>query len=247
MTASERRSQPGGRERSSPVFDGAIIGLGVAIGWIVLEVVFRWGLVSRLGAVLGDPLIADWTMLVLGFPVMAGVFGWSAARLGHPPAEWGYDWSLRPLIAGAGAVLVALVAVAVAAQVDAFLFPLERIGASFGSAIGEVLRATPVLAALLLLGNGFVVPLAEEAVWRGVVQSTLVEAWGVPTGIVLTAVLFATKHVIVDLSIVRVTTLLTLGLVLGLVRQRFGTASSTITHVGVNTVSTGFVIVAALA
>lgn len=233
------------RARSVP--GKAALALGIAAGWIVLEVALRRGVVPELASVVGGPFAADWTVMVVGFPLVAALLGWIAARSGRPPEEWGYDWSLRPVVAGVLGIAVALVVAAVAAQVDAFFLPLERVGTSFGAAVGDALRAAPALAALFLIGNGIVVPIAEEAVWRGMVQSELVEAWGVPAGIALTAILFAVKHVIVDLSVVRVTTLLALGLVFGLLRHRFGTASSTITHAGVNTVGTASVIAVSLA
>jgi hypothetical protein len=64
--------------------------------------------------------------------------------------------------------------------------------------------------------------------------------------IVLTAVLIAGEHVVVDLTFVRLTTLIGLGLVLGAIKHRYGTASSTITHVGVSTLSTAPVVAVAL-
>lgn len=250
MTTSERRTDPDDPDRPTRArfgIGGAALGLAVAAGWVVLEAVLRRGLVPPLASALGDPFAADWAVMVGGFPLVAGLLLWIAARRGRSPGELGYDWSLRSIVAGVVGIVAALVVVAAAAQVDALLFSLDRFGASFGTAVGDALRATPALAALFLLGNGLVVPVTEEAAWRGVVQSELVEAWGVPAGIVTTAILFALKHVVVDLSVVRVTTLLALGLVLGLVRHRFGTASSTITHAGVNTISTASLIVAALA
>ena len=54
--------------------------------------------------------------------------------------------------------------------------------------------------------------------------------------------LFALKHVLVDGSLARITTLVMLGLVLGVVRLRWGTGSSTVAHMVVNLVSTGVVI-----
>lgn len=242
MSREQRTPDDGPSARAWAGVDLAPLGVGIAAGWIVLEVALRRGVVPPLASVLGSPFAADWATMVVGFPLVAGLLLWVASRLGRPPGEWGYDWSRRSLLAGVAGIVVALVVMVVAVQVDARLFALEQVGAAFGTAIGDALRATPALVALFLIGNGLVVPVAEEAVWRGVVQSELVEAWGAPAGIALTAALFALKHVIVDLSVVRVTTLLALGIVLGLLRHRYGTAASTVAHAGVNTISSASVV-----
>lgn len=220
--------------------------LGIAAGWVVLEVALRRGAVQLLGPVVGNPFAVDWTMLLVGFPLMGALLSWVAIRGGRPPSEWGYDRSLWAVVAGGLGVVVLIPVALVTIQIDAYLFGLQQANSAFAGAVAEVLRATPALAVLLLLGNGVVVPIVEEQVWRGVVQSELVETWGPVTGIAVTALLFALKHVVVDLSLVRLTTLVAGGLVLGLIRHRFGTVSSTVSHLGLNLLSTAAVVVAAL-
>ena len=58
----------------------------------------------------------------------------------------------------------------------------------------------------------------------------------------MTIVVFALKHVLMDGTFARITTLLMLGLVFGVVRHRWGTGSSTVTHVIVNLYSTSYLV-----
>ncbi|WP_218780602.1 CPBP family intramembrane glutamic endopeptidase [Halorarum halophilum] len=132
------------------------------------------------------------------------------------------------------------------AQVDAMLFDLDTQAAAETEGLGAAIGASPWVAVLLLVGNGLLAPIAEERVWRGIVQTELVDTWGVAPGIAVTAVLFALKHVVVDGSVARLTTLLALGLVFGLVRHRWGTASSTVTHVATNTIASASIIAVSL-
>lgn len=221
--------------RSDPT---RIVGVVVA-SWIALEVTLRWGFVLAGVAVGIDPGVVDALVLTLGFPLIAAVLSRYALERGQDRETWGQGWSRRTVGVGALAGIVGLGLVAGASQVDAALF-----GLGDGSGTGD--ETTAATAILLLVGNGLVVPIAEEQVWRGIVQTELVEARGAAAGIAVTAVLFAFKHVIVDLSIVRLTTLLTLAVLLGVVRYRWNTASSTVAHVVVNTVSTAGLVVATL-
>ncbi|WP_222918586.1 CPBP family intramembrane glutamic endopeptidase [Natrinema sp. SYSU A 869] len=211
----------------------------VVAGWIVLEFALRRGLVSAAAAVGIDPGLVDALVLAIGFPLIAAVLSWVALKRGQDRDQW--DWELTPRTLGMG-VLAAVVGfglVAGAAQIDAALFGLDQIdGTREGLSVATAI--------LLLVGNGLIVPIAEEQVWRGIVQTELVDAWGTVAGIGVTAVLFAFKHVIVDLSIVRLTTLLTLAVLFGVVRHRWSTASSTVTHALINTVSTAGLVAVAL-
>ncbi|MBZ6495892.1 CPBP family intramembrane glutamic endopeptidase [Natrinema longum] len=218
----------------------------VVAGWIVLEVALRRGLVSAAGAVGVDPLLADYLVLAIGFPLVAAILSWYALRQGQPREAWDWNWNLRALGVGLLAAVVGYGLSVGAGQLDTALFGLGDASGAIGESLTDAFEATPALALLFLVGNGIVVPISEEQVWRGIVQTELVDDWGVPAGIGVTAVLFALKHVLVDLSVIRLTTLLTLGLVFGVVRHRWGTASSTVTHVLINTVSSASLVALAL-
>lgn len=104
----------------------------------------------------------------------------------------------------------------------------------------DAMRAAglPVAVYGLLPVNGLLGPVVEELVWRGYIQTHLVRGWGPATGIVVTAVLFALKHVIVDLSFFRIVSLLAGGLLLGILGYRWGTSASTVFHVLLNSTAT---------
>lgn len=207
---------------------------GIVIGWIGLELLLRWGVVSVLAPTFVSGYAVDWTILLVGFPGMAVVLSLIALRVGQDSDVWGYEWSRRAIAVGLLGVIIAIVFQAVTAQIDAALFGLETTAETNGNPMFETLRGIPLLAVVLLLGNGVAVPIAEEQVWRGIIQTEFVASWGAVVGILLTAVLFALKHVVIDLSLSRVTTLIVLGLVLGVVRHRYRTVSSIITHLGMN-------------
>jgi membrane protease YdiL (CAAX protease family) len=98
----------------------------------------------------------------------------------------------------------------------------------------------------LLIGNGTMVPIVEEFAWRGYVQTSFARVWGAWPALWVTAVLFALKHVIVDLSMARTITLVTASVILGLIRHFFGTLASTLAHYTMNFVASTVAIVLAL-
>jgi hypothetical protein len=57
-------------------------------------------------------------------------------------------------------------------------------------------------------------------------------------GIGVTLVIFAMKHVLIDGTVARVTTLLMLGLVFSVVRHHWGTGASAVAHLVVNLYAT---------
>lgn len=91
--------------------------------------------------------------------------------------------------------------------------------------------AAPLLVPVaLLLVNGGVIPVAEEWLWRGLIQPRLIGALGSVAGVLLTAVLFSLKHVIVDASLGRLLALTGFGLMLGLLAARQGWRASALAH-----------------
>jgi membrane protease YdiL (CAAX protease family) len=90
----------------------------------------------------------------------------------------------------------------------------------------------------LLIGNGVAAPLSEEFAWRGYVQTRIQTAWGAAPAVVVAAALFAAKHVVVDRSVLRIVTLVTGALALGVVRARYGTTASSLAHTILNLAGT---------
>jgi membrane protease YdiL (CAAX protease family) len=76
---------------------------------------------------------------------------------------------------------------------------------------------TAVLAAFAMIG--IIVPIAEEILFRGVIQTHLVQRWGTLAGIFVSSLLFVLVHVDVALF----APLFAISLALGFLRHRFGT------------------------
>jgi len=216
----------------------------IAAGWIGLELALRRGLVAAVGTTARRAIATDWLILLVGFPAIAVALSAAARRRGVGPSAWGYDRSARRLAAGFGGGIVVLVGTFAAIVVDATLFGGATGSGGVGGGLGgsggpvaDVVAANPILAVVFVLGNGIAVPIAEEHVWRGIVQSELVDARGAAVGIAATALAFALKHVVVDGSVARLTTLLVLAVGVGLLRHRFGTTASTVAHVVVNLIA----------
>ena len=98
--------------------------------------------------------------------------------------------------------------------------------------------AFPLKAVSLILVNGLFVPIAEEYLWRGLVQARLMGIFSPPFAIGLTAILFSFKHALVDASLGRFLTLMAFGIICGIVAQRSTWRSSAALHIFVNTAST---------
>ncbi len=100
-------------------------------------------------------------------------------------------------------------------------------------------NSAPVLKAVsLLLVNGLFVPVAEEYLWRGLVQVRLIRILSTPFAIGLTAVLFSLKHALVDASLGRFLTLIAFGAICGVIAQRSSWRRSAALHMVVNTLLT---------
>jgi membrane protease YdiL (CAAX protease family) len=106
--------------------------------------------------------------------------------------------------------------------------------------------AAPLAIAALLVVNGGVIPLAEERLWRGLIQPRLFAAWGLLPALFVTAVLFSLKHAIVDASLGRFLAITVGGLVLGIVAHRAGGSdggrngwqTSAVSHTAANIIAT---------
>jgi len=85
--------------------------------------------------------------------------------------------------------------------------------------------------------NGLFVPVAEEYLWRGIVQARLLRRLPAWLAIGLTSILFSLKHVLVDASWGRFLAIVAFGIVCGLAARRRGWQSSAVLHVAINTLA----------
>jgi membrane protease YdiL (CAAX protease family) len=98
--------------------------------------------------------------------------------------------------------------------------------------------ALPLQVVARVFVNGLFVPIAEEYLWRGIVQVHLARVIPVPVAIGATAVFFSLKHVLVDASLGRCLALIAFGTICGVVAQRTDWKESASMHIIVNSTST---------
>lgn len=175
---------------------------------------------------IGAPTVNDMLAAALVYGLLVTVVTAPASRsmasLGQAPrqiASRAATW--LPWVGG----VLFLLDVLVVAPLDARLWGDVRLPSFTAPASSTILlasAATPLAVISLLLVNGIVIPLAEERLWRGLIQPRFRLAWGLVPGLLTTAVLFSVKHVIVDASPGRLLALTAGGLVLGLVACRAG-------------------------
>ena len=196
--------------------------------WTLIEVISRQVVGRKLGQHLNDALAADMLATLSALPVTSAL----VARLGTEnnikTERREYRLTPRAVIGGLVGGIVCVLLPAVTMRVDSVLFgeqPEHNVINDETSVAGRSLFAAV---------NGVAIPVAEEFTWRGIVQSALTDRFGGTTGISLTGTLFTLKHVVVDRSLNRLTTLLAIGTVFGVLRYRLGTGASTIAHVTAN-------------
>lgn len=139
-------------------------------------------------------------------------------------------------------VLALVLSVWALSMVDRLLWgniKLPMIVSSYRNSTVWLANFAPILKVVsLVLVNGLFVPIAEEFLWRGLVQVRLARVLPIPFAIGLTAVLFSLKHGIVDASLGRFLTLIAFGVICGVVAQRSSWRRSAALHMVVNTIVT---------
>ena len=217
---------------------------GSMLLWVAGEFVLRRIGVASLAGPLGSARGADMLLVCIGFPFLGfGIATWGR-RVGITSSDWEYRLSVRTVAAGIGGFVLYFVCFV---GFTIVYTTLAGVPSSTTPAVVDSDAEVWVLAILFVV-NGIVVPIAEELAWRGAIQTALTEAYSPLIGVVVTATGFVLKHVIVDGGepLSRLVSLVVLALVLCGLRSRFGTASSTVTHLGVNLVATGFAVLTVL-
>jgi CAAX protease family protein len=199
----------------------------VLLAWLLLPRpfgTFPWEDVVRFSA----------SMHVVAMVILGGMFVRRLSPEGLSWREIGYDPSRKMLVAGVlgGAALVALTNGTALLDYEIFHDPVLL---QFARAVRMAGYAAQ---GALVFGNGILTPLVEELAWRGYIQTRLAFAWPSDLALVVTALGFALKHVIVDLSMTRITTIVTAALILGFIRAHYGTMASTVAHLAMNLPST---------
>ena len=214
----------------------AVAALASAL-WVGGEFALRQGLTRPLADLLGSGGVAAIVTLALTGLVLAPLVAVLGTRVGIDPADWELSLSKRGVVAAVATLPAYYVFIIAAGAVAAAVFGIDPAAGTPGFWAAEL--STGALLALVAV-NGVLGPIAEEIAWRGVVQTVLTDAFGALAGIALTAVVFAAKHVVVDLGAtpMRVASLLFLAFAWGILRHRYGTGSAMVAHVLANTTAT---------
>jgi membrane protease YdiL (CAAX protease family) len=192
--------------------------------------------------VIGDLRVNDMISLLVVYSLLLFICGlamrtqWKQelVGLGLPLRELFKTWDYVPWL-----VLIGLSSVL--ALVDRILWGnaglMPWFTSSFQDSTTWFVAQAPILkATALVFVNGFFVPVAEEFLWRGIIQVRLVRILPVPVAIGTTAVLFSFKHVVVDDSFGRFLFLVAFGVICGVVAQRKSWRASAVVHMFANTV-----------
>jgi membrane protease YdiL (CAAX protease family) len=234
---------------------------GPALGLVALIVVTEY-LARRVLApslpTIGAPVVNDMLATALAYGLLAAIVAPKPER-----SVAAFRRALGGILAGARTWLPWIGAVAflgsviVLTPLDAVLWGTVRLPSFTAPPSTMVLfasAATPLTVLSLLAVNGVVIPLAEERLWRGLIQPRLRGAWGLAPALLTTAVLFSLKHVVVDASPGRLLALSVGGLVLGVVAYRAGGAAggttgwrtSALSHMVGNLVATSLALASGL-
>ena len=194
--------------------------------------------------ILGTLLVNDMLSLFLVYSLLTVSLGalvhtnWrqELAGLGQALRDGLTSWSFMIWFL---ALMLSVVALPIA---DRFLWEnikLAIVVSSFRNSSVWFAGLAPILEAVsLVLVNGVFVPVAEEYLWRGLVQVRLISVLPTAFAIGLTAVLFSLKHALVDASMGRFLALIAFGAICGIVAQRSSWRRSAALHIAINTVST---------
>lgn len=206
------------------------------------EYVCRHYLMFRLPTI-GTPRVNDMLSLLFAYSVLAGGLG----------LLMGVNWIEE--LTGVGQALRAcvtssryskwIVAIALSlglfSALDRLLWAGMHLPMLTSSARNTTVWLSTIAPALkvtsFMFVNGLYVPVVEEFLWRGFVQSRLIRATSPPLAIGITAVCFSLKHVLVDASFGRALTITALGIIFGIAAYRESWRASAALHIFINTLS----------
>ena len=212
-------------------------------GVVATEYVFRHYVLFWMPT-LGTLRVNDMLALAMAYSMLTLVAG-SLMRanwrqefrgLGQALRDFATQWTYTPWLLGMMLTIVVLPAV------DQWLWAGLRFPmwvSDFRNPLIWFAQAGLILEVLVRIAvNGILVPIAEEYLWRGLIQERLSRVLPAAAAIGMTAILFSLKHVVVDASWGRFLTLVAFGGVCGIVAQRHTWRSSAALHLVVNTATT---------
>jgi membrane protease YdiL (CAAX protease family) len=207
------------------------------------EYVFRHYVLFWMPTV-GSLRVNDMLALAMAYTLLTVIFGsvthahWrqELRDLMQALREFATRWTYTPWLLG---VMLSLV---VQSPIDRWLWAGVHVPmwvSAFRNEVAWFPQAAPALEVVALIAvNGMLVPIAEEYLWRGLIQARLLPVLPAPLAIGVTAIFFSLKHVIVDASWTRFLTLVAFGTICGIVARRHTWKSSAALHLVVNMATT---------
>jgi membrane protease YdiL (CAAX protease family) len=228
---------------STDLYSNLALAAVVVSAVVISEYVFRHYVLFWMPTV-GTLRVNDMIALAMAYASLTIVFGslthanWrqELRDLGRALRAFATQWTYTPWLLGLMLSLVVLPAV------DQWLWAGLRLPMWVSSSRHpDVWFPSAALALEIparLAVNGMLVPIAEEYLWRGLIQARLSRVWPGAVAIGITAILFSLKHVLVDASWGRFLTIVAFGIFCGMVAKRHTWKSSAALHLVVNTTST---------
>ena len=225
------------------VLRNAAIAAAVVCAVVATEYAFRHYVLFWMPT-LGTLRVNDMVSLAMAYSLLTVIVGFLARAdwreelrgLGRAIREFVTQWAYTPWL------VLMMLSLVVLPAVDQWLLGGLHIPmrvSAFRNPDTWFAQSAPALEMIALIGvNGLFVPIAEEYLWRGVVQARLSQVLPAAAAIAATAILFSLKHVAVDASWGRFLTLLAFGSICGLLAQRHTWRTSAALHLVVNTATT---------
>lgn len=176
----------------APLLTGLVVGVTGLLAGVALTYAAGIGLDAAGVPVLDDLALAIGVTVVMqgtGFALTAAAYlryrnlGLPYIRL-HAPNRWDAVW----IIAGLLVLLAALLGID-------FLFRTLGIDTPAEHEIVQIVRQDPTILPFLAVLSVLVIGPGEELLFRGVIQTRLVEAYGLTGGIAATSAIFAMAHI----------------------------------------------------
>jgi membrane protease YdiL (CAAX protease family) len=194
--------------------------------------------------VVGALIVNDMLALFLCYLLLSVSVG-LAMHVNWPQELAGIGQSLREGLASWSFtiwIMALILSVWALSTIDQILWgkiEIPMVVSSYRNPTAWLANLAPVLkVASLIVVNGIFVPIAEEFLWRGVVQARLLRILPAALAIGVTAILFSLKHALVDASLGRFLALIAFGVICGVVAQRSSWRRSAALHMVVNTITT---------
>lgn len=216
---------------------------GIGMLTITGEYVFRHFVMFWFPTI-GNLAVNDMISLLIAYILVAGGIG-KARRI-----NWRHEWAqiyhglkyLATSLTGSVWILVLVLVFEGFGIVDKLLlaqYTLPMYLSPFRNSTVWLTGLAPVLKVIsLLIVNGIFIPIAEEFLWRGLVQAYLIRVFNPILSIGIVAILFSFKHVLVDASFGRFFALIAFGTVCGILAYRKSWHNSAALHMIINTIFT---------